>query len=175
MNKKLLLTILFGLCGLLLSCSSQQSSADKKDVELLRKETELAKKEAELAKKELELSKQPTNSNVSNAISTEATPPPPKLSTVTIRFEPVWINGRGAGLFDPGMTAIVRSSAGKSSGKVNGRGVISIKGIPCDEEINIALPPTHGWGGATVYHRRFIKCGKPVVDLGQLKIGGLED
>lgn len=175
MRQILLLNIFIVFCGLLISCSSEQSRADNKDLELLRKETELAKKEAELAKKELELSKQPTNSNVSNAIPAEATPPPPKLTTVTIRFEPVWINGRGAGLFDPGMTAIVRSSAGKSSGKVNGRGVISIKAIPCDEEISIALPPTHGWGGDTVYHRRFVKCGKPVVNLGQLKIGSLED
>lgn len=161
------------------ACGGSQTS-ENKEVELLRKETELAKKEAELAKKELEMSKDNSvNSNANTStvnINSTATPSqPPKPTKVKVRLEPVWINGVGSALYDPNMTAILTTSAGRFSGKVNGRGVIIIANIPCDEQINISLPPTHGFGGDTKYYKRFIKCDKSTVNLGKLKVGSFDD
>jgi hypothetical protein len=161
--------------ALLCSCSSQQAPADNKEMELLRKETELARKETELAKKELELSKDISNANTSNTIANTVTETQTKPTTVTIRLEPVWINGVGSGLFDRNMTAVLTTTARRFSGKVNGRGVITISGVPCDEQVGIALPPTHGFGGGTKYYKRFVKCDKPVVNLGKLKIGSFDE
>ena len=105
------------------------------------------------------------------------TPRKPKeiRNTVKVYFEPAWINGRGVPLFDPDMTAILYTSKGNFNGKVNSRGRIIVGKVPCGENITIALPPTHGWEGRTVYHKRFIGCNKPSVNLGVLKIGSADD
>lgn len=163
------------ILALLCSCSSQQAPPENKEMELLRKETELAKKETELVKKELELSKDTSNANTSNTSGNTAPETQPKLTSIAVRFEPVWINGVGSGLFDPNMTAVLTTTAGRLNGKINSRGVISISGVPCNEEIGISLPPTHGFGGGTKYYKRFVKCDKPVVNLGRLKIGSFDE
>ncbi len=98
----------------------------------------------------------------------------PKQTVVKLRLEPEWINGRGDGLFTPSMTAILSTSEGKFTGRVNNRGVITFDNIPCNEQITIALPPEQGLSTDTVYYKRFIKCDKPTVNLGKLKIGGYE-
>jgi hypothetical protein len=162
------------LCELFCACSSQQTPAENKEMELLRKETELAKKETELTKKELELSKDTANSNASNANSNGTPAPPITPTTVTIRFEPVWINGVGSALFDPNTTALVTTSVGHFSGSVNARGVIAIDGVPCNEQITIAIPPT-AFGSRTKTFKRFMKCDKSRVNLGKLKVGSFDD
>lgn len=163
------------LLALLCSCASQQLPGENKEVELLRKETELAKKETELAKKELELSKNTSNPSPSNADSNATATPEPTSTNVTVRLEPVYINGVGSALSDPNMTAVITTSAGRLSGKVNSRGVISISGVPCNAQVSIALPPTHGFGGGTKVYKRFVKCGKPVANFGKLKVGSFDE
>ncbi|MBA4122703.1 MAG: serine/threonine protein kinase [Acidobacteria bacterium] len=134
------------------------------------------------------LSTQPNNVSVAienantginaNMVLDTSTPTPTvttKPTKVKVRFEPVWINGVGSGLFEPSMTAVVSSSAGKNSGQVNNRGVISMDNIPCNEQITITVLPVEGLATKTVVFKRFIKCDNPVVNLGKLKIGGLLD
>ncbi len=120
-----------------------------------------------------------SETSVNRAINTTPSPFPtstatPRIMKVRVRFAPVWINGYGSSLSDPNITAILITSKGRFNGRVNGSGFITLENVPCNEQVTIVLPPTHGWKEyGTVTHKRFLKCDKATANLGELKIGSI--